>query len=381
MKKIMIIGAGEFQIPLIKECKKQGFFVIATDGNPKAEGFDFSDIALNIDTLDMETTLLKAREYGIDGITTTSDYPVRTVAHVCEKLHLPGLNLAAAEISTNKFLLRECLMKNNIDSPVYYIVHNEIELNNLIGKLEFPLVVKPVDSSASRGVQQVNNSEELTKAYEEALIYSKSGNVIIEEFLEGPEFSVESLTQNGKTNIIAITEKTTGGFPYFVEQRHVIPATLIESDENQIKEIVNKVINILGINNSACHTEIKLTKKGVRIIEVGARLGGDYITSDLVPLSTGINMLENIIKISLGIDIDIDKKLNNYAGIQFITPDNYDVVLNNIKILKDDSSLVRFKIDDFNKCNKFNNSTDRLGYYISVSEKRAHLDKTLDRYI
>ena len=380
MKKIMVIGAGEFQIPLIKACKEKGYFIIATDGNPNAEGFNYSDIPLNIDTLDKDLTLKKAKEYEIDGILTTSDHPVRTVAYVCEKLNLPGVNLYSAEIATNKFLLRECLKRNNIESPKYYIINSKTDINNLLHTLFFPLVVKPSDSSASRGVQKVSNNEELLKAYEEALSYSKCGSVVIEEFLDGPEFSVESLTQNGKTHIIAITEKTTTGLPYFVEERHVIPANITEVEENEIKHMVNKVIYAIGIDNSACHTEIKLTSKGVRIIEVGPRLGGDYITSDLVPLATGVSMLDNILRIALGLNIEIDNTANNYAGIQFITRDNYELILNNIDRLKQDTNIVKFKINDRENSKSLKNSLDREGYYICVSKDKTYLYNTLDAY-
>ncbi|MDP4176902.1 MAG: ATP-grasp domain-containing protein [Bacillota bacterium] len=381
MKKIMVIGAGEFQVPLIKECKKQGYFVIATDMNSSAEGFKYADVALNIDTLDKELTLKNAIKYKIDGIVTTSDYPVRIVAYVCEKLNLPGLNSSAAEICTNKFLLRECLIKNKIECPKYFVINKESETENVLKNFIYPVVVKPVDSSASRGVQMVNNYEQLIKAYQEALYYSKSDSVIVEEFLEGPEFSVESLTQDGKTFIISITEKTTNGLPYFVEDRHVIPAKLTEIEEEQIKSEVIKIIPIIGINNSACHTEIKLTKNGVKVIEIGARLGGDYITSDLVPLSTGINMLENIIKISLGLKIKVDKKFNYYAGIQFINSKNYNVVSQHINNLANDASIIRYSIDTNPKDNTLKNSLDREGYYICVMKDRNDLYNKLDNYL
>lgn len=368
-----------FQVPLIKECKKQGHFVIATDLNPNAEGFNYSDIALNIDTLDKELTLEKALEYKIDGILTTSDSPVKTVAYVCEKLNLCGLTVSSAEITTNKLLLRQHLESRNIESTRYYNINN---INTLLNDLIYPLIVKPVDSSASRGVKKVNNKEQLLSAYEEALSYSKKQSIIIEEYIEGREFSVESLTQNGITHIVSITEKTTIGSPYFVESRHVIPADLTDIENNQIKSKVCLVIDILGINNSACHTEVKLTDKGVRIIEIGARLGGDYITSDLVPLSNGINMLENIIRIALGLQVNIEKKSDNYSGIQFITSDNYDFILKNIDKISKDTNIVNFSINNtLNTNSRLCNSLDRLGYYICVAQNRVDLNNMLDRYI
>lgn len=379
MKKIMIIGAGEFQVPLIKECKSNNYYTIVTDLNPEAEGFKFSDIALNIDTLDKELTLKKAREYNVDAIITTSDYPVRVVAYVCEKLALKGLSVRASEICTNKFLLRECLKEHNVENPSYWIVNEKREIEGVMDKLKFPVVLKPVDSSASRGVIKINEINDLFCAYDQAMNFSKSGKVIIEEFIEGPEYSVECITQNGKTYCIAITEKTTAGEPYFVEERHVIPANLTETQEELIIGHVISVIEAIGLDNSASHTEIKLTSKGPRIIEIGARLGGDYITSDLVPLSTGVNMLDNIIRLALSQPLKIQKKLKLFSGIQFITSYNYENILKNDDKIKNDDKVVKFFINVEKENNKLTNSLDRFGYYICVTEDREELYKSLNK--
>ncbi|SQB35745.1 ATP-grasp domain-containing protein [Clostridium cochlearium] len=381
MKTILILGAGQFQVPVIKKAKELGYKTIVTDYDSKAQGFKFADIALHISTLDKEKTLQVAKIYNIDGILTTSDFPVRTVAYVCKKMNLMGLSTRAAEISTDKFLLRECMKKNSIPCPKYLLVNDKKDIySEKLKGFEFPLIIKPVDSSASRGVCKVHNLQELKLAYEEAYYYSKSGKVILEEFLDGLEYSVETLTQNGTNNIVAITEKHTSGYPHFVEDRHIVPAYLNKEQEYKIKDMINKVINAIGIDNSSSHAEIKLTKKGPILIEIGARLGGDYITSDLVPLSTGIDMLENIINISVGKKVKLSNEEIKYSGIQFITYENYEKIKSNEKNIGKDNSIIKFYFDH-NKNNQLKSSLDRSGFYIACSDNKEELINILNKYI
>jgi carbamoyl-phosphate synthase large subunit len=373
LKKVLIIGAGTMQIPVIEKCKELGYESIATDADKNAPGMQIADIALEINTLDKTATLDAAKKYKIDGIITTSDYPVRTVAYVCEQLGLKGLSEDAAKTCTNKYLLRENLSKHNIICPKYWKIKDLHEVTLIEKKLLYPLIVKPVDSSASRGVSKVSNYNQLETAVKEALVYSKSGDVIIEEFLEGPEYSVESLTQNGKTIVIAITEKTTdSSSSYFVEVRHIIPANITSREEKEVKSLVKKVIKSIGLNNCGTHTELKLTSKGPIIIEIGARLGGDYITSDLVPLSTDVNMLENIINISIGHKINTKITKRNYAGVQFVNSENYDSVKRHLEEISLKSGFVRSELKEYKKV-ELKSSLDRLGYYICTAKTRKKL--------
>ena len=162
-----------------------------------------------------------------------------------------------------------------------------------------------MDSSGSRGISLVRNIDEYKIGLDHALMF-QSSDIIVEEFLIGKEYSLEVLIQNRKINIISITEKTidTKG-KSFVEERHIIPAKLNKKQIKLITNLANEALNALRANECAAHIEIMLTNKGAYIIEIASRLGGDYITSDLVPLSTGVNMLENIIRLCLGIDIEV----------------------------------------------------------------------------
>lgn len=374
MATLMIIGAGMMQSPVIEKAKELGHFVITIDRDINAIGNKFSDCPLEIDTNDLDRILEVSRVYEIDGILTTSDSPIRVVAAVCDKLFLHGPNNYAAEVCTNKFLMREHLSKNKFNFPKYKIIRGIEDISNIDF---FPAVIKPVDSSGSRGVKKINSIKELTSTLPYTQSYSRTGSVIVEEFIDGIEYSVETLSQYGKTHIIAITEKTVKGKDqlFFVEDRHLIPANLDEEEIKLINETVKRLIESLDLGDSATHTELKVNKRGIYVIEVGARLGGDFITSDLVPLATGVDMLENVIRLALGESIKIDPKRFRFAGVQFINSENYESVYNFMQ--NNSMQYEHFKIEPFVET-ELESSFDRLGYFIASSDNRRSLINILD---
>lgn len=369
MGKIMIIGAGIMQKPIIDKAKYLGHYVITIDKDINAPGNVNAHLPLEIDTNDFDSILKAAIEHSIDGILTSSDFPVRVVAKVCKALKLKGPTIKASIICTDKFLIREHLFHNNFNTPSYKIINSNLDENI---DLLYPLVIKPVDSSGSRGVKRIDSINDLLTSINESKTFSRSSTVILEEFISGNEYSIEALTQNGISHIIAITEKTVighGGLS-FVEDRHIIPAQLNERDSTLIKETVIRLIESLEIGDSATHTELKLTKNGIFIIEIGARLGGDYITSDLVPLATGIDMLENVINIALDIPINITKTSNNYSGIQFINSENYHSIKKYIESNLD--KIESFHIEPFTQ-KELKSSFDRLGFFIAKGKTNDKL--------
>ena len=239
-----------------------------------------------------------------------------------------------------------------------------------------PYIVKPVDSSASRGVEEVHSTEQLMKAVESACELSRADYSIVESFIGGKEFSVETLTQNGVTHIIQITEKLTRGEEqgYFVEDTHIEPARISEEEAISIKTEVLRATKIVGVDNCPTHTEIKLWNGKPYIIEMACRLGGDFITSDLVPLSTGISMMESLIKLSLGEKIDTDVKYNKWSCVQFLNEENYYRCQDFIDTF--DSHIHRSKVEEYRNT-VIRNSLDRLGYVIFQTNTREELEKIL----
>ena len=315
MKTIMILGAGILQVPAIKKAKEMGLNVVAVDMNPYADGFSIDGIKKEvISTIDIPLVLDAAKEHKIDGIMTlASDMPMRTIAKVSSELGLIGIDEETAFKATNKAAMRSALDKFDVPIPKFIKVTGEDEFLSAVKTIHglgLEVIVKPADNSGSRGVDLISDYSEnsLKKVYQYSKQYSRSGDVVVEEFMTGPEVSVETLTVNGKCHVIQITDKLTTGAPFFVEMGHSQPTALPNDIKEKISEVAIDANKAIGITSGPSHTEIKITPDGPKVVELGARLGGDNITTHLVPLSTGVDMVEACIKIALGEKPNIEPK-------------------------------------------------------------------------
>ena len=303
-KKILILGASILQLPGIEKAKEMGLEVFVADMNPEAVGFDICDNKLVISTIDIPEILKVAKENEIDAIITlASDLPMRTVATVSKEMALVGISEDTALKATNKAMMRECLKENGVPVPAFFKVSSEDEYKKAIKKFKSSFVVKPADSSGSRGIYLVNdiNDEKLINdVYTYSKQFSRCGDVIVEEFMNGSEVSVETLSIDGEVTVLQITDKLTTGAPYFVEMGHSQPSRHSAEICEEISRVAKAAVKAVGIENGPSHTEIMVTEEGPKIVEIGARMGGDCITTHLVPLSTGIDMVKCTILIALG---------------------------------------------------------------------------------
>ena len=325
MKKIFILGASALQVPAIKKAREKGLYVYALDYDPKAVGIPEADEFLCISTIDKEAVLDAALKYKPDYImTSTSDMPVRTVAWVNEQLgRQGGIAYEDAICATDKAAMRRRMKEKNVPVPEFYVADSAeefLEKSRLLGER---FVCKPADNAASRGVVLIDKSkigkdEDLLDIYEYTKGFSRSGEVLLEEFMTGPEVSVESITVDGNINIITITDKMITEVPYFVETGHTEPSRLTKDQQRDIREVAVAAIKALNIKNGPNHTEIKVTPDGARLVEIAARLGGDFITSKLVPLSTGVDMTACDIACSLGEKADCARTKDMGSAIRFI---------------------------------------------------------------
>lgn len=321
-KKIMILGASILQLPAIEKAKEMGLDVVVVDMNPNAIGFEIPEIKKEIiSTIDVPAIIEAAKRHQIDGIMTlATDMPMRSVAAVAEQMGLVGIDKDTAVKATNKAEMRKALQKAGVPIPKFFVVSNEEEYKEAVKEFDVPFIVKPADSSGSRGIFEVidiTNAELVKKAYEYCKPYSKVGDVVVEEYMNGPEVSVETLTINGVCHVIQITDKLTTGAPHYVEMGHSQPTKHSDEIASRIAEIAKEANKAIGIKNGPSHTEIIVTSQGPKVVELGARLGGDNITTHLVPLSTGVNMVECCIKIALGEMPDIKHKWSRGSAIRY----------------------------------------------------------------
>lgn len=369
MKKIAIIGASYLQLPLVLKAKGMGIETHCFAWEDGAVCKEVSDYFYNISVLDKEKILEKCREIQIDGITTiATDMAVPTICFVAEKLELVSNSYESSLISTNKNLMRQKFVEFDVNSPKFIEVDQYNE--NLFIGFKFPLIVKPVDRSGSRGVSKVDTASELIEAIKIACDESFVHKSIVEEFIEGDEVSVETISWKGNHYILTVTDKTTTGSPHFVELAHHQPSQLPIKVLNTIQEETIKALNAVGVEYGAGHTEFRITNSdAVYILEVGARMGGDFIGSHLVELSTGYDFLKGVINVALNNFEEPSVKQKAASGVFFLCKET-----EGIRVFFEKSN--EFDIEKQilnNDLRAITNSNDRSGYLIYKSNQKVTL--------
>ena len=323
----MIVGASVLQLPAILKAKEMGLYVGVADFNPEAVGIKYADEFFNASTMDEDAVLKAAEEFKPDGIMTlATDMPMRGVSKASDKLHLHSISYETSFKATDKYEMIKAFKAYGVPSPWYFDVDSYEDLKALEGKVSFPCIIKPTDNAGSHGVAKVHDFEELLANYEYSHSCSRHGKVIVEEYLDGPEVSVEVMVVKGTVHILQITDKITTGAPHFVEMGHTQPSRLPEETQRQIREVAEAACKSLGLDKGPAHVEMKVTSRGPVMIELGARMGGDNITTHLVPLSTGIDMVGATIKVALGEEPDIQPTLHCGSAIRY-----FDVPFGTIK--------------------------------------------------
>lgn len=322
MKKIMILGASILQLPAIEKALKMGLQVVVVDMNPDAVGMKLDGVISEvISTIDIPAVVEAAKKHRVNGVMTlASDMPMRSVAAVAKALGLVGITDDTALKATNKAVMRQALAEANVPVPKFFKVSCKAEYDVAVNNFSVPFIVKPADNSGSRGIFKISDlsdKKQIEDAYKYSKQYSRNGDVVVEEYMSGPEVSVETLTVNGECYVIQITDKITTGAPHFVEMGHTQPTRLPGDIPARIAEVAKAANKAIGITNGPSHTEIIVTGDGPKIVELGARLGGDCITTHLVPLSTGVDMVECCIKIALGEEPDIQPKFRKGSAIRY----------------------------------------------------------------
>ena len=360
--KIAVIGANYQFLSFYKQAKALGYeiysFARACDDNPCWEIADHHyDCAFSKDN---EKILEICKREGVQGVTSfLLESPLPCVYYVSEGLGTPCNSKECQALTENKYTMREQMRKCGVSIPAYQAVKSKAEKIDI----PFPVIVKPADSGGSRGVTLVNNQEELNAALDRAFDYSANQTVMIEQFIVGREFSIESISCNGKHYILQITDKVTTEAPYFVELAHHQPADLTEKQRTDITNLTVQMLDALKIENSAGHTEIKMDKDGIPyIIEMGPRMGGDYISSDLVRLSTGYDFVKGVLEVATGQFKEPVLGESKCSGVYFLCEETKDKVMPYIQN-KEKYPFI-FDADIWGDIQTVKCNSDRGGYFI-----------------
>lgn len=381
-KSILVFGVGELQRSIIRRAKLKGLYIIGIDPCADAVCKDEVDAFEIVGGQDFEGTCAVVEKYGVDAIVTAAtDKPLVMMARVAEKYGFPFYSIETAQWSTDKYQMKQRFLEGGVPCARGRLIAKVEEADDLY----YPLIVKPRDNSGSRGVKLCRNKEELQEAMQEALEYSHLDTVLVEEYIEGQEYSIEGLHYEGKSEVIQFTEKTTTEFPYNVELAHKQPANLTEEQKNDIRELVSKIANCMHFENCPSHTELKINERGIFIIETSPRLGGDYITSTLVPLSTGINMEDQLLNIALGGKVDTQtERVEKASGVCFFClPEGIvkkiDPQINDVTTWPGIYSF-ELKLKESNEVHQITSSLNRYGEFILVGKSFDEINITMQHY-
>ena len=290
-QKVAIIGANEFQNKLIMKANSLGYETHVFAWAAGDIGERTANYFYPISITDRDIILKKCREIKPSAICSiASDLATLTVNYVAEKLGLPCNPTSILEQCTNKFKMRETMLSHGVKTPKFIKVSpGSTNYATNLADFRFPVIVKPTDRSGSRGITKVENLKDINDAVKTAANESFENRAIIEEFIDGEEYSCECITQDGKHHILALTKKYTSGAPHFIETGHMEPSDIPSNMQPIIKQEILKALDSLGIKNGADHAEFKINQNGdFGIIEIGARMGGDCIASSAPTAKSGV---------------------------------------------------------------------------------------------
>lgn len=381
-KAVLIFGVGPLQQSIINRAKKMGLYTVGIDPCEDATCRGDVDAFEVVGGQDYEDTCAVVEKYGIDAIVTAAtDKPLVMMARIAAKYGFPFYSVETAQWSTDKFQMKQRFELGDVPHARGRLVKTVEETADMM----YPVIVKPRDNSGSRGVKLCRTKEELERSMAEALEYSKLDSVLVEEFIEGPEYSIEGLHYDGKSEVIQFTEKKTTEFPYNVELGHIQPANISEENKQKIREIVAKIGKALKFENCPSHTELKINERGIFVIETSPRLGGDYITSTLTPLSAGVNMENQLLHIALGENVDTQSgRVEKASGVCFLSlpcgkVTSIDTTINEVSTWSNVYSFATsLKVGD--EIHPITSSLNRYGQFIVKGETRKEVDSLLVGY-
>lgn len=318
MKKIMILGANNFLVPLIKTSKRLGFWTIVASPNEKEPGFKYADEKVIVDLCDKNAVLEAAQKLKIDGvISDQAETPVRTQAFVANKMGLLGIGEDKAELFTNKYMMREKCREIGIDTIKYKLVDNVNDAAKFYEQIGKPMIMKPIDSAGSRGVVKIEDVQTIYDQFDYSKDASKTGKVIIEEYIPGKELLIDGVVFNGIYQTLICGEYIKCNVPgVFSEYMGKYPAEITDNQLNEVNKLVKKIIEGFGLPWGRTHTEVKINDDGIWLMETAARGGGRYISSGIVPMKTDFDSCEFLLKACVGeiTEIPVVRKNNKSCG-------------------------------------------------------------------
>jgi len=390
-EKLMIIGAGKFQVPIIEQAKMMGFETIVISIGGNYPGFSVADQFYEVDVREKETILEIAKKEAIRGVVTDqTDWPVPTVAYVAEKMGLPGIGYECALKITNKLKCREHCRKMGFPIPAFHQAVNFGEATEAAKEIGFPLVLKPSDSTAARGVIKVNDFDQLAYRFQEALAYSATGVVLLEEFFSGKKLELMGFTSDSEFTNLLMAENEHFDIPdLFIIKQVITPAYLNENLKEEIFSFHTHLFESFGVSFGITFSDIKVDEKSGKfcLIEAALRGPGGFLSSHVSPLACGIDVVPSLIELVSGrrktVRIDKGKLLNRGAGnVYFYLPAGVVSRIEGIEEVRSLPGVHKVALDDLvvgKKIEPLRNLSGRQGPIVYAGEDRQACEEIVQK--
>lgn len=323
MKRLMILGAGDEQVPLINKARELGLTTIVVDSQRERPGASLGDKFLQIDILDEAACIAAARNSAIDGITTSVlSQGIRTIGAVAEALNLPGLRRESALAVTNKIELRKKLAAARVSSLPFAVATSAAQAYQYAVAMGLPLIFKPPDGSGSRGVRVVERLEQVDSAFQEAMaaVRSDACSVLIEQFIRGSNYGSEGIITDGRPHFLTIRAMLLTPLPYRQELGYVFPIQQTPDFESRLAAHIERVARALGLDRVPFHADFIYDGSTFVLLEIGARMPGYGLSYSFVPHATGLDFYTIVIQIALGETILIPELKRNPTAMLFLRP-------------------------------------------------------------
>lgn len=393
MKKILILGAGIYQVPLIKTARRLGIYTIVCSIPGNYPGFEFADKVYYENTTDVEKILEIAREEKIDGIVTTgTDVAVITIGRVCDTLGLKGLSFEAAQAATDKMLMKSKYEEYGVRTARFRkVFFDDAEFEKKLEGLNFPLMFKSVDSSGSRGIIKVDDSTQFDQAKAVVADNTRSDYFIVEEYVDGEEFGAQAFVKDGKIQFILphgdYVFKGDTGVPVGHFAPYDLPAEVVEDTRRQLE----LAISAMGLDNCAINADFILSDNKVFVLEIGGRCGATCL-AELVSIFYGYDYYEKILMTALGDDVDFNAAdgtpADRYAGTpnasRLLTSSSDGIIRSqqNRNAENEDIYEVQFDYKPGDEVHAFRIGPHRIGHVVTkgatLEEAVLLLDKAVD---
>lgn len=388
MDKLMILGAGIYQVPLIETAKRMGYYTIVVSIPGNYPGFKIADKVYYVNTTDVPKILEIAKEEGIKGILTAgTDVAVITIGKVCDTLGLTGISYQAAENATSKRLMKECYEAAGVRTARFREIPTDTpdeEIASLIEGLEFPLIFKAVDTSGSRGIMRVDSPEEFPAARANVLRYTHDKHYLIEEFIEGEEFGAQAFIEDGELQFILphgdyVFHGDTG-----VPVGHFAPYDISEAETEDAKLQLTLAAKAMGLDNCAINADFIMKDGKTYVLELGGRSGATCL-AELVSIYYGFDYYEKMIRVAMGekVSFESDKAVPNASKLLISDRTGVITAIRNDNVTGGDLCDVHFDYEVGEHVNAFHVGPDRIGHVITKGETLEEavrvLDEAMDR--